>query len=333
MTRFVPPGPLGFGGAPLGNLFATITESDATAALVAAWETGIRHFDTAPYYGFGLSERRMGEWLRQQPRNDFTLSTKVGRLLTPAPGMRGGDRNRFVDGLPFDFHFDYGAAATRRSIEDSLQRLGLASIDIVYIHDVTEDTHGSDWTAMFSAAMAGAARVLTELRTEGVIKAWGLGSNMVNVCQMALERADPDVFLVAGRYTLLDQTALTELLPACVRRGVKVVVGGPYNSGLLAGGGTFDYVDAPPALVERARRIGERCARFGVDLKAAALQFCAAHPAVATVIPGARNAGEVRENAAMMSASIPHELWAALKADALLAPSTPTPDAPTTPAS
>jgi len=324
MTRFVPPGPLGFGGAPLGNLFAPIDEDTAIATVRAAWDAGIRHFDTAPYYGFGLSEHRLGEVLRRHERDEFVISTKIGRLLQ-ADANVAPVRKNFHNGLPFDFRFDYSAEATRRSLEDSTQRLGLASIDIAYIHDVTSDTHGPGWRQMFDASMAGAAPVLTELRERGAIKAWGLGANLVDVCLMALQQADPDVFLVAGRYTLLDHTALAELFPACAERGVLVVLGGPYNSGLLAGGTTFDYETATSDLAARARRIGEVCARFGVNLKAAALQFCAAHPVVATVIPGARTPAEVTENAVMMRAPIPAELWATLKADGLLPAHAPTP--------
>ncbi len=324
MTRFVPPGPLGFGGAPLGNLFAPIDEDTAIATVRAAWDAGIRHFDTAPYYGFGLSEHRMGEVLRRHDRDEFVISTKVGRLLHADPRV-GPVRKNFHHGLKFDFRFDYSAEAARRSLQDSEQRLGIPSIDIAYIHDVASDTHGPGWRPMFDAAMAGAAPVLTELRAQGVVKAWGLGVNSVDVCLMTLERADPDVFLVAGRYTLLDHTALGELFPACAERGVRVVIGGPYNSGLLAGGTTFNYETAPPELADRARRIAAVCARFEVDLKAAALQFCAAHPVVATVIPGARTPAEVTENAAMMRAPIPAELWTTLKADGLLPAHAPTP--------
>jgi D-threo-aldose 1-dehydrogenase len=205
--------------------------------------------------------------------------------------------------------------------------MGLNRLDIVYIHDVSEDWHGAAWTARFREAMAGAAKVLTDMRRRGEIKAWGLGVNMVEPCLAALEQAEPDVFLVAGRYTLIDHTALGALFPACAKRGVKVVLGGPYNSGLLAGGTTFNYETAPAELAARAQAIGAVCARHGVDLKAAALQFCAAHPVVATVIPGARTAAEVEQNAAMMAAPIPGALWAELKRGNLLPSDVPTPDA------
>ncbi|MCW3474280.1 aldo/keto reductase [Limobrevibacterium gyesilva] len=318
------PGPLGMGGAPLGNLFARIPEDVAAATMQAAWDAGIRHFDTAPHYGAGLSEHRMGAALRLHPRDAYTLSSKVGRILEPAQDVPELDQG-FVGALPFRRRVDYSAAGTIRSIEDSLQRLGLARLDIVYIHDVSEDWHGPAWKDRFAEAMAGAAKALTDLRRQGVIRAWGLGVNLVAPCLAALEQAEPDVFLVAGRYTLLDHGALDQLFPACAARGAKVVLGGPYNSGLLAGGTTFNYETAPPEMVARARAIAAVCARHGVDLKAAALQFCAAHPVVATVIPGARTPAEMRENAAMMQAPIPDALWAELKREGLLPGHAPTP--------
>lgn len=317
-------GPLGMGGAPLGNLFDVVAEADALASLQAAWNSGIRHFDTAPHYGAGLSEHRMGAFLRHQPRDAFTFSTKVGRLLTAAQDVPAHDEG-FVHALPFRRSIDYSAAGAIRSIEDSLQRTGLSRLDIVYIHDVSEDWHGAAWTARFDEAMRGAAVALSALRRQGVIRAWGLGVNLVAPCLAALERAEPDLFLIAGRYTLLDHTALAELFPACAARGVRCVLGGPYNSGLLAGGSTFNYEAAPPALVARAAALAAACARHGVDLKAAALQFCAAHPVVGAVIPGARNAAEAAENARLMTAPIAPELWRDLKRQGLLPEAAPTP--------
>lgn len=324
MAKFTPHGPLGMGGAPLGNLFTPIAETDALATIQAAWDAGIRHYDTAPHYGCGLSEHRVGHVLRQQKRDDFTLSTKVGRLLVAAQDVPDFDQN-FAHPLPFRRVVDYTADGARRSIEDSLQRLGLSRIDIVYIHDCAPDWLGDAWEDQFAVAMNGAARALTRLREEGIIGGWGFGVNVVEPCIRALEQADPDIFLVAGRYTLLDHVALDKLLPLCEARGAKVVLGGPYNSGLLAGGTTFNYETAPAEIVDRARRIGAHCARHGVDLKAAALQFCVAHPAVAAVIPGPRTVTEVTENARMMTAPIPAALWIELKADGLLPATAPTP--------
>jgi len=324
--RFIPHGPLGMGGAPLGNLLGAVDEGAAQAAVHAAWDAGIRHFDTAPHYGAGLSEHRMGAALRHRPRDDFTLSTKVGRMLVPAPGGVGEWEDDFQDGLSFTRRLDVSHDGALRSIEDSLQRLGLPRIDIAYIHDVSPDWLGAEWETHFTAAMQGAARALSRLRDEGVIGAWGLGVNMVEPCLRALRESDPNMFLLAGRYTLLDHAGLPELLPACEARGVHVVIGGPYNSGLLAGGDTFNYKRAPDDLVAKARAIGAVCARHGVDLKAAALQFCAAHPAVAAVIPGARSAAEVEQNVALMEQPIPSELWAELKTPGLLPEAAPIPE-------
>ena len=322
---YIPHGPLGMGGAPLGNHQAVIPDDVALAAVAAAWDSGIRHFDTAPHYGAGLSEHRMGHALRHHPRGEFTLSSKVGRLLDPA-GDVPEVAEQFHRGLSFRRRLDFTYDGALRSIEDSLQRLGLSRIDIVYIHDCAPDWLGDAWQEQFDIAMNGAARALDRLRGEGVISAWGFGVNVVEPCILALRRAEPTMFLVAGRYTLLDHAALAELLPLCEQRGARVVIGGPYNSGLLAGGDTFNYERAAPELVERTRRIAVVCARYGVDLKAAALQFCAAHPAVAAVIPGARTTAEVIENAAMMAQPIPADVWAELRAEGLLPEGAPVPE-------
>ncbi len=325
-SRIRPPGPLGCGGAPLGNLFAPVSDDEADRVLALAWAEELRYYDTAPFYGFGLSEHRMGRALRSRPRDEFVLSTKVGRLLDPiTAGPVSRERSSYVDALPFAVRYDYGADAARRSIEDSLQRLGLARVDIVYIHDVSEDTHGPDWTARFDEAMRGAAPALTRLREQGVIGGWGLGVNRVEPCLLALERADPDVFLCAGRYTLLDTASLETLLPACGTRGVSLVAGGPYNSGLLAGAPTYDYAAAPGGIVARRDAIDAVCRRHGVDLRAAALQFCAAHPVTASVIPGARNAAEMGGNVALMRTAIPVDLWSELKHERLIPAHAPTP--------
>lgn len=324
-SQFIPHGPLGMGGASLGNLVAAIPEADAVGAVHAAWDAGIRHFDTAPHYGAGLSEHRMGSVLRQFPRDQFTLSSKVGRLLEPVAEVPEFDHN-FHRGLSFRRGIDFTHDGCLRSIEHSLHRLGLPRLDIVYIHDCAPDWLEDAWAEQFEIAMGGAAVALSRLREEGVIRGWGFGVNVVEPCLLALQRADPNVFLVAGRYTLLDHGALAELLPLCEARGAKVVIGGPYNSGLLAGGDTFNYERAPAELVARVTCLREICARHGVDLKAAALQFCAAHPAVAAVIPGPRSAAEVTENLAMMEAAIPAALWAELKAEGLLPDRAPVPE-------
>lgn len=322
--RVALPGPLGLGGAPLGNLYAALDDAVAAATLEAAWDAGLRYFDTAPFYGMGLSEHRLGALLRNRPREDFVVSTKVGRLLQADPAAPARQHG-YVGGLPFRMRYDYSRDATLRSIDDSLARLGLARLDIVFIHDVAEDTHGAAWTARYREAIDGAARALSDLRDQQVIRGWGLGVNAIAPCLRALEDAEPDLFLLAGRYSLLDASAGEQLMPACTARGVGLVIGGPYNSGLLAGGDTYDYARASDALRERRARIADRCAAHGVDLKAAALQFCAVPDAVAAVVAGARTPGEVRENARLMQAPIPPALWDALKADGLLPVQAPVP--------
>jgi D-threo-aldose 1-dehydrogenase len=305
-------------------MFEEVVDTDAQATLQAAWDCGVRYYDTAPEYGPGISEHRVGEFLRNQARGSFTLSTKVGRLLR-ADASAGGRHGPFVKGLPFRVDYDYTAAGTRRSIEDSLQRLGLASIDIAYIHDCAEDAHGAAWREVFATAMRGAAAELTRLREEGVIRGWGLGVNRVEPCVLALEQADPDVFLLAGRYSLLNTPALDELFPACLARGVHVVIGGPYNSGIIAGGRNDEYQQASPERIAARDRFAAVASRHGVDLRAAALQFCAAHPVVASVIPGTKSAARVRENVGLMRADIPASFWRALKDQHLLPDHAPVP--------
>ena len=298
-------------------MYSAVDEATREASLTAAWDSGIRYFDTAPHYGPGCrSTASAMSCGSARARNSCSRPRSAGcRCPTAPPRARV---QVFVDALPFRPVYDYSADGTRRSIEDSLQRLGLSHIDIAYIHDIAEDTHGPAWEGLFDQAMDGAARALTRLREEGVIRAWGLGVNLTEPCLRALDRADPDVFLLAGRYSLIDHAALDALFPACAARGVHVVVGGPFNSGLLAGGRTFDYALAAPAEVMARDRVAAVCGRHGVDIRAAALQFCAAHPVVASVIPGAKGAARVRENAALMRAPIPADFWAELKAEGLL---------------
>lgn len=325
MTGYTPHGPLGVGTAPLGNLGTAVPEDSAVACLQAAWDAGIRHYDTAPHYGAGLAEHRLGNALRSRPRDSYTLSTKVGRLLHAAEDRRPMNQG-FLHALPFRRTFDYTAAGTVRSLEDSHQRMGLSRFDIVYIHDCSEDWHGPHWKERFAEAMTGAAQVLTALRDKGEIRAWGMGLNLVEPALACLEAAKPDLFLIAGRYTLLDHGAFEALFPACLAKGVRIVLGGPYNSGLLAGGTTFNYEPAKADMVARAVAIRALCERHGTDIKAAALQFCAAHPAVAAVIPGPRSAAEVEQNAALMQAEIPGALWADLRRAGLLPENAPTPE-------
>ena len=324
--------PFGFGGAPLGNLFRGVSDAAAAALVDHAYDVGVRYFDTAPHYGHGRSERRIGDALRARPRDDYLLSTKVGRLLEPRADAPH-DQHGYVDTLPFVQRYDYSGEGVRRSLEDSLQRLGLARIDLVYVHDIDRDTHGDAHARRVVDAVEGGLPALAVLKAEGKIGGYGLGVNDVAICLQVLDIAELDVILLAGRYTLADQSALPKLLPECERRGVAIVLGGPFNSGILATGTRpadrslpyFNYAPAPPEIVERVAAIESACAEFGVPLQAAALQFPAAHPAVATVIPGARSLAEFDANLRFSRHPIPREFWTALRESALVDPSSPLP--------
>jgi D-threo-aldose 1-dehydrogenase len=327
----------GFGGAPLGNLFAPIAAGEADQLVRHAHARGVRYFDTAPHYGNGLSEHRIGAALREIPRDAYLLSTKVGRLLRPDPAAPR-EQHGYVDVLPFTQRWDYSYDATLRSIEDSLQRLGLARIDLVFIHDVARDAHGDAQPQRFREAMDGAVPALARLKAEGAIAGFGLGVNDWQVCVDALAHADLDVLLVAGRYTLLDQTALPQLLPLCALRGTRVVAGGPFNSGILATGtrpadgrrAYFNYAPAAADVLARAAAIEDLCTAHRVPLKAAALQFARGHPAVACVLTGSRSVVELDENLALASIAIPAVFWRDLRSAGLVAADAPLPggDAP-----
>jgi D-threo-aldose 1-dehydrogenase len=316
---------IGFGGAPLGNLFAAVSDSDAQASLRTAWESGCRYFDTAPLYGFGLSERRVGDALRDRPRDQYVLSTKVGRLLRP--GVDQG--SAFHTPMPFHAEFDYSYDGVMRSIDHSLQRLGIERIDIALIHDLARDWLGDEFSNQLRVAMDGAYRALTELKASGQIGAIGLGVNEVSACEEAMGRGDFDCFLLAGRYTLLEQGALDHFFPACEKRGISIIIGGPFNSGLLARVGkpdaTYNYGAVPAEIAERAVALLEACSRHNVPLPAAALQFPLAHPVVAAVIPGARNAAEVASHWEWARLRIPGALWEELRANGLLHAKAPVP--------
>jgi D-threo-aldose 1-dehydrogenase len=321
---------LGLGGAPLGNLFAPVSDTEAQALLDAAWTSGCRSFDTAPHYGHGLSEQRIGAALRQQPRETFVLSSKVGRLLTPDAGVPH-EQHGYVGGLPFRQHWDYSAAGVRRSVEDSLQRLGLDRLDAAFVHDCDATTHGANADAVRRQVIDEALPALQALKREGVIHAIGLGVNDVKIVLDVLREADLDVLLLAGRYSLLDHSALPELLPLCVQRGVRIALGGAFNSGLLAtgtlGGGVarFDYAPAAREWVERTARIEALCDTHGMPLRAAALQFPLAHPAIDIVMVGARSAAEWQDAMAMAQHPIPAAFWRDLRAAGLLPDAAPTP--------
>lgn len=318
---------LGFGAAPFGNLMAEVPDEATRGSVDAALAAGIRYFDTAPFYGHGLSEHRLGEALRFRPRDSFVLSTKVGRLLKPDPQAR--TPGPFVRTPPFGIEYDYTRDGAMRSIEDSLQRMGLARIDIVFIHDVTAKWRGDALEESYRAAMSGAYRALADLRTQGVIGAIGVGVNDVDILRRFANDGDFDCFMLAGRYTLLDTTALPELLPLCERKSISILLAAPYHSGILASGAVagakFWYADAPPEILDRVRKIEAVCARHGVSLQAAATQFPLAHPAIASVAAGYRTPAEVAAALAACRAPIPSSLWTDLKRDGLIDPAAPTP--------
>jgi D-threo-aldose 1-dehydrogenase len=319
---------LGFGGAPLGNLFRPIPEAVAVDTVRAAWNAGVRYFDTAPLYGHGLSERRIGAALRGRPRDAFVLSTKVGRRLVPRPAPPAPD-DAYVETPPVAPVFDYTAQSARDSLAASLERLGLDRIDVALIHDIGQVTHGAEDGVRYREAMDGAYRVLHDLRAAGTIGAIGVGANEWEIQERCARDGDFDCFLLAGRYSLLEQTALDSFLPLCVRRGIGVIVGGPFNSGILAmgavPGATYNYQPAPPEIQARVRALERVVTAHDVPLAAAALQFPFHHPAVAAVIPGARAPGEVEQNLELLRLSIPLALWRDLKAEGLVRPDAPTP--------
>jgi D-threo-aldose 1-dehydrogenase len=322
---------LGFGGAPLGNLYRPMTEKEARLMLEAVWAAGCRYFDTAPLYGLGLSETRLNGFLRPKPRDSYLISTKIGRLLDVCEPHERTRQYAFFETPSRRERFDYSYDGAMRSLEFSLERLGLDQIDIVYGHDVDVSTHGSKEAsaARIKEFMAGGYRALDKLRASGALKAIGAGINDWDVAETLARAGDFDVFLLAGRYTLLEQHALTSFLPLCEEKRIAVVIGGPFNSGILATGvkadAHYNYGPAPEEVKDRVRRIQQVCKSFKVRLPEAALRFPLGHPAVLSVIAGAQRASEVRRNAAMMNAKIPAALWRALKAEKLLREDAPTP--------
>ncbi|MBV8566371.1 MAG: aldo/keto reductase [Methylobacteriaceae bacterium] len=320
---------LGFGGAPLGDFYARLPEDQAISTVEAACSSSLRLFDTSPLYGHGLSEHRFGHVLRQKPRDSFVLSTKVGRWLRPRPETEI-DRGWFKGGLNFEAVVDYSYDGAMRSFDQSLHRLGLNSIDVILIHDVDVWSHGKDaYEQHFRTAMNGAYRAVDELRRVGTVKAIGIGVNEIEPCLRFAAEGDFDCFLLAGRYTLLEHAALDELLPTCVRKGIGIVVGGPYNSGILATGAVpgakYNYFPAPPEVLDRVSRIESVCRRHAVPIAAAALQFPLGHPAVSTTIPGAVAPQEIARNKQLMTTPIPADLWAELKHEGLMPAEAPVP--------
>lgn len=315
--------PLGFGTAPIGNLYAAVDDEHAAAAIDAAWAAGVRFFDTAPHYGLGLAERRLGAALRGHPRHEYAVSTKVGRLLVPNPTAAALPRDAEGFDVPAAFlrRWDFSRDGIRRSLDQSLERLGLDRVDVALLHD--PDNHREQ-------AIGQAFPALHELRDEGMVGAIGAGMNQWQMLADFVRRADLDVVMLAGRYTLLEQSALDTLLPLCLSLGVSVLAAGVFNSGLLAlprpaADAPYDYRTAPPPLLERAARIAAVCERHGVTLPQAALAFPAAHPAVASVVVGARSVAEVTRNVALFGRTVPAALWADLVAEGLLRPDAPTP--------
>jgi D-threo-aldose 1-dehydrogenase len=323
---------LGLGTATLGNLYAPVSDADAHATLTTAFDAGVRFVDTAPFYGHGWSEHRVGEALRGYKRDDIVLSTKIGRLLKPKdPGAKGIDGGVFAAVLPFDPVFDYSYDGVMRSVEDSLQRLGTHRIDVLLIHDVDRWTHGSQEAAdrRMKEVLEGGYKAMVKLREAGAVGAIGAGLNEWDTCQKLAEASDLDCFLLAGRYSLLEQESLNTFLPLCQKRGIGIFLGGPYNTGILAtgavAGAMYNYAPAKPDILERVRKLEAVCARHKVALASAALQFPLAHPAVCSVIPGAKTAAEVKRNIATIEAPIPGDFWAELKREKLIADAAPVP--------
>lgn len=320
---------LGFGGAPIGNLFRAVSETNAQAALRAGWAVGCRYFDVAPLYGLGLSEHRLGTFLRDH--RGAVVSTKVGRILERTTPDRRDAQDAFIDVPARKVVYDYSYDGVLRSLEHSFERLGVDRIDIVLCHDVDVTTHGSKDAsdARIREFMDGGYRALVELRDRGQVTAIGAGVNDWEVAEALARAGDFDIFLLAGRYTLLEQNALESFMPLCAARRIGVVVGGPYNSGILAtgtqGSGHYNYGKPPQAVLQKVARLEAVCTRHGVALPAAALAFVLAHPAVVSVIPGGASAQEVMANAGHLAAAIPAAFWAEVRAEGLVRPDAPVP--------
>jgi D-threo-aldose 1-dehydrogenase len=314
---------LGLGCATLGGHRVPVTPEEAEAIVRAAWVRGVRYVDCAPFYGYGQAERCVGDALREMSRDGWVLSTKVGRLLRPRTQVPASEPYRHP--LPFNTAFDYTYDGVMRAFEDSLQRLGLARIDVLYVHDIGAGQHKEAHPEVMRTFRDGGYRALEKLRHEGLIRAIGIGVNEPEVLLEAMEWGDWDAFLLASRYTLLEQGPLDDLLPKCVRSGISIVVGAVHNTGILAGRDSWNYMAAPPEIAARVSAIRAVCDRHEVPLIAAALQFPLAHPAVSAVLPGPRNVQEMEENSDLLRYPIPTALWADLRNAKLLHPDAPTP--------
>jgi len=322
---------LGLGTATLGNLYAPVSDADAHDTVKTAFDAGVRFVDTAPFYGHGWSEHRVGEVLRGYKRDDIVVSTKIGRLLKPKDPAKGIDGGVFAAVLPFEPVFDYSYDGVMRSVEDSLQRLGTHRIDVLLIHDVDRWTHGSQEASdrRMKEVLEGGYKAMAKLRDSGAVGAIGAGLNEWDTCQKLAEASDLDCFLLAGRYSLLEQESLKTFLPLCQKRGIGIFLGGPYNTGILAtgavAGAMYNYAPAKPDILERVHKLEAVCQRHKVTLASAALQFPLAHPVVCSVIPGAKTAAEVKRNIATVEAPIPKDFWAELKREKLIAEEAPLP--------
>ncbi|WP_205700679.1 aldo/keto reductase [Croceicoccus sediminis] len=318
---------LGFGTACLGNYRKKLSDDEALNTLEAGWEMGLRYFDTAPFYGFSLAERRLGQLLSAKPRDSFTLSTKVGRILEPCDPSQT-NQDLYLGAANFIPQYDYSYDGVMRSYEESLARIGVERIDILYVHDIDALVHGGREAAVARTRElfdTGGWKALSELRDNGDVKAVGIGVNEWQPCKLMLELADPDLFLLAGRYTLIETEPLETLFPKCEARGVGIVIGGPYNSGILAGGETYNYGDVPDEVMQKVAKVRTICADHGVTLPAAALQFAHAPSVVTSVIPGPMSVEEVRSNGAFLQEEIPPAFWRSLKDEGVIPDKAPVP--------
>ena len=312
---------LSFGAAPLGNLYKKIDEKTISPLLDGVWNLGYIYFDTAPFYGFGISERRLGDFLRTKNKNDYVLSTKVGRLLEPNASYNP-DRDYYIDAMPFQVKYDYSYDGVMKSYEHSIQRLGLEKIDILYMHDIGFVTHGKNHKKHMNIAMSSGYKALDELRSQKLIQAIGLGVNEYEVCEEALEYGDWDCFLLAGRYTLLEQEAIKTFLPKCAKRNINIVIGGVFNSGILAtgavAGAKYNYNEAPKEILDKVQSIEKICRDFDVPMQAVALQFPMLHRCVSSVLIGSANLKHFSSPVPHLKVNIPKELWEKLISERLM---------------
>ena len=330
---FKPQFRFGLGGVPLGNEFEVVTDEDADATLQASWEAGVRYFDVSPWYGLGLSERRFGRFLHRQPRDSYLLSTKVGKLLKASPNNRGAELFPYASS-PNNLVFDYTADGVKRSIEDSLQRLGLDRIDVVFVHDLSPDNVllPRPWTEEFEIALKGAFPALSKMRGEGVIGGWGVGVNSPEPILRVIRESDPDVCLLARQYSLIDhQNALDNVFPVARENNVGFVVGSSLNAGFLAGSPRFNYGDRrwdiPPEAIAKREKLRQAAEQFGVDLRTAALQFSSAPDVALALIVGAHTAEQALANATSMKSTVPPAFWDELRRQGLIAADAPVPNA------